>query len=398
MRICIVYKKFIVLLLAFLPAVIMADEAAGEMGCLSVESADTIQTKKGSVISEWWNNLVNGNVDRTFERKMDLSFAVSPYYSAESSLGFGGQASALYRVNRKDSLMQPSDFTVMGGASINGTYSFGLQGNQHFTRNHRLNYMMVFQHQNRNFWGINYNECAANSPIINNSNRITVKADYQQRLFHSNWFGGAALRISYVTGNFDDYSYLLGLHESGFYAGLGALIQYDSRDYALNAKKGAYFLFREVYYPNKLGRNECDVYCTTLQFNAYHKLWPSAILAYDLFGEFNTSYGVVPWQLREEICTDDRRMRGYYTGRYIDNNQICAQIELRQNIYKRFGAVIWGGYGTMFYNLTEIHHDQILPTYGIGVRFEMKHNTNLRVDIGGGRNSGTVIFNFAEAF
>lgn len=374
-----------------------ATDAKEVNGDIRESVSDTVDVKERSFVSEWWHSLVNGNVDRTFEKKMDLSFAISPFYAAETSLGFGGQANALYRVNRNDSLMQPSNFCIMGGASINGTYSFGVQGNQHFTRDHRLNYSMVFRHQNRDFWGINYEECSRNPAITNNSNRINVKADYQQR-FRGNWFWGAALRIDYVAGNFDNPAYMLGQKENGFYSGVGALLQYDSRDYALNAKKGMYFLLREVYYPNTLGNNKHDIYCTTIQFDAYHKLWPSAILAYDLFGEFNSSYGEVPWHLREEICTDDRRMRGYYTGRYIDNNQVCAQIELRQHLYKRLGAVLWGGLGTMFYNFTEIHDKQVLPTYGVGIRFEMKHNTNLRVDIGGGRNSSTVIFNFAEAF
>lgn len=39
-------------------------------------------------------------------------------------------------------------------------------------------------------------------------------------------------------------------------------------------------------------------------------------------------------------------MRGYYAGRYIDNSQIAAQVEIRQHIYGRLGCAVWGGAGT----------------------------------------------------
>lgn len=45
--------------------------------------------------------------------------------------------------------------------------------------------------------------------------------------------------------------------------------------------------------------------------------------------------------MREMIAADGSRMRGYYMGSYIDNNQIATQIELRQHIWDRFGIVAW---------------------------------------------------------
>lgn len=83
----------------------------------------------------YWNSLVNGNVDRTYQRKMDMSFVVAPSYTREGSFGLGGAATALYRLDRQDSLMQPSDLSLSGNVSVKGFYSLTVKGNTNFKGN-----------------------------------------------------------------------------------------------------------------------------------------------------------------------------------------------------------------------------------------------------------------------
>lgn len=395
--------KKILLLLFFMPASILlnAEEmtAYNETDEMSLVNDSVISGNvKKSAMARWWQNLIHGNIDRTFERKFDITFAGAPFYSQESSFGIGGSVNALYRVNKTDSVMQPSNFSIMGGISVKGTGMVGVQGNHHFTRDHRINYSIAFKHQVRDLWGFNFEDCYYNHVSNNNFMRVLLAADYQQR-FSGSWFWGAALRGSYISCSPDSIHYLReDQKKNGFFVGVGPIIQYDSRDYILNPKRGMYFMFRYIYYPKILNTYKTDVSSATVQFNAYHKLWKGCIAAYDLFGEFNLSNGTVPWQLREEINVDDRRMRGYYTGRYIEDNQMCVQVELRQHIYKRLGAAAWGGVGTMFNKMSDIDKRHILPTFGGGLRFELKANTNLRVDIGFGRNNAAFMLGFGEAF
>lgn len=354
-------------------------------------------TVKEGFLKQMWSGIVNGNVDHTFDRPIDLSIAVAPAYSQESSFGLGGSVSALFRINKSDSLMQPSDFSLIAGGSINGNYTCGVSGNIHITRDHRIKYRGLFKHQRRDFWGVSFFDCDTLPTIKYECARIIVDVDYMQR-FAGNWFWGAALRLNYANSDIEDNRYLAGQDKKGFFTGAGLLLQYDSRDFILNPSRGLHFLLRSIYYPKALNTFKTDVVCTTMQFNAYHKLWRDAILAYDLFSEFNSSPKLVPWQLREEICALDCQMRGYYAGRYMDNNQIAAQVELRQHIWKRLGAVAWTGAGTFFNHINDITGKQILSTYGAGIRFEMKHRTNVRLDFAFGRNSNSIIFNYGEAF
>ena len=121
------------------------------------------------------------------------------------------------------------------------------------------------------------------------------------------------------------------------------------------------------------------------------------MFALDLYGQFNGND--VPWALREELGGGCRAVcSGYYGGRYIDNNQVAVQLELRQHIYSRVGCVAWVGGGTVFPSFDRLMGENILPNYGVGVRLEFKHNVNIRLDYGFGKETAGFVFQFAEAF
>ncbi|MDR2009433.1 MAG: hypothetical protein LBQ22_03020 [Bacteroidales bacterium] len=81
-----------------------------------------------------------------------------------------------------------------------------------------------------------------------------------------------------------------------------------------------------------------------------------------------------------------------------DNNIISAQMEIRQHIFGRFGCAAWVGAGIVFPEFKKIDHENILPTYGLGLRWEFKHNMNLRIDYGFGNKTGAFIVSISEAF
>ena len=313
--------------------------------------SDSIQEKG---LKKYWNSLFYGNIDRTFEKKMDMSFVVAPCYTKEGSFGIGGAATALYRLDRKDSIMQPSDISLSGSATINGFYGITIKGNNHFKGNKaRLSYRLQFQHKTLDFWGITYDACNVN-PISEYTKRlVNWESDYVYKLT-KNIHVGAALNIKYADlAKMANPAYLEGQRKAYFFTGLGVSIQYN-------------------------------------------RMWSGSFLAFDLYGQFNNQY--TPWPLREELGSGDSRMRGYYGGRYIDCNQMTAQLELRQHIYSRIGCVAWMGCGTVFPSFDKLKVEHILPNYGIGLRIEFKHNVNVRIDYGFGKDTAGFLFQFAEAF
>ncbi len=346
---------------------------------------------------KYWNSLVHGNVDKTFEKKMDMSFVIAPSYTREGSFGIGGAATALYRVDRTDSMMQPSDISLSGNASINGFYSLSVKGNNNFRGNRaRLTYWLAFQYKNLDFWGISYKWCSIN-PITEYTKRmIKWESDYVYKMtkdFHI----GAALNINYTdASNLTNPAYLEGQKDAYLFTGIGLSMSYDTRDFILNPKRGVYFMVKEVYYPNFACTYSKDIFCTTAIFDYFQKAWEGGVFAFDLYGQFNGKN--IPWVLREELGGGSSRMRGYYAGRYIDNNQIATQLELRQHIYSRIGCVAWVGGGTVFPSFDNLKLKNVLPNYGLGLRIEFKHHANLRIDYGFGKETAGFVFQFAEAF
>lgn len=369
--------------------------------CIALLYAMNISAQKDSVnesgLKRWWNSLVNGNVDRTYERGMDMSFVVAPCYTREGGLGIGGAATALYRLDRNDSIMQPSDFSLSGSITVNGFYAITAKGNNNFRGNrYRLSYRLQFQNKNLDFWGIGYDECSVNSVAEYKRQMMNFETDFVCRLTRR-LNVGVALNVNYTAASqLSQPEYLRGQRSSCFVFGIGASLQYDTRDFILNPQSGMYFLLREVIYPNKLGNVVKTILGTTLTFDCYNKIWSGGVVALDLYGKYNGTD--VPWTMREEMGSGTSRMRGYYAGRYIDNNQISAQVELRQHVYSRIGCVVWGGGGTVFSSFNKQCFSDILPNFGMGLRIGFKHNVNVRIDYGFGKDTGGFIFQFAEAF
>lgn len=344
----------------------------------------------------YWRSLIRGNEDRTFEKKIDLSFIVTPSYAREPSFGLGGAATGLYRLDRNDSLIPPSNITVIFNASINGFFSLSAIGNNIFKGNHsRLFYQVAFFNKNLDFWGISFDDADVNSVIGYRRQTLKIYAYYQYELKKKFYIGGILDFLLTNAIKIDDESYLLGQNKIYATTGLGSSVQYDSRDFIPNPKCGIYLLLGQTVYPQNYGSAKHTLFRNTFTFNFYQKLWSGAILAIDLYGQVSTNN--LPWTLREELGSTNR-MRGYYKGRYIDNNIVSGQMELRHHLIWRIGYVVWVGGGTVFPSIQEFDIKNILPNYGLGMRFEIKHNVNARIDFGFGKQTMGFVFGINEAF
>ena len=365
------------------------------MSAQSYSQQDTIQTDNTKKDS-FFNRLIHGNIDRTHEKKFDISFISAPSYTREASFGIGGMASGLYRMDRTDSIMPPSDITLTFNASILGFYAIGAKGNNYFKGNRSvLAYKVEFTSKPLDFWGISYNSCAVNPVIAYTRQQVEIDANYQYKLL-KNFYVGGTLDFKYADiSKIDNIAYLQEQKKSYTVTGLGLSLQYDSRDFIPNPKEGVYLMLRQSIFPEILGSTNKTLHRTTFTADAYQRIWNGGILAFDLFGQLNGNDA--PWPLKE-MLGGNQRMRGYYAGRYTDNNIVSSQIELRQHLIQRFGGVVWFGSGTVFPSFDKFKVQHFLPTYGIGLRWEFKHNVNARIDYGFGKQTGGFVFNIGEAF
>lgn len=347
------------------------------------------------------NSLLRGNVDRTHEKAIDLSFGAIPSYTREASFGIGAMATGLYRIDRTDSIMQPSDVYASFNASLNGFFVLTFKGNNLFTDNRsRLSYKLEIYRKRLDFWGITAEETARNQKSKYDRRQIDLQAEYVYRITH-NFFTGLQLHADYTDArNVLNPEYLLGERSQYYVTGLGLSFEYDTRDNLITPTKGIHLAYKPMIFPQFLGNAPSTFHSHTFIGNGYFRAWKGGIIALDLYAKINSSN--TPWTMREMLASDGIRMRGYYMGSTIDNSQIAAQIELRQNIWQRFGIAVWGGAATVFSSIKDFkyheHEPEWLHNFGIGLRYEFKHNVNVRVDYGFGQGTSGILFAIGEAF
>ncbi len=337
-------------------------------------------------------------VDRTFEKKIDVTFVGGPSYSKNTSLGAAVMAAGLYRLDRTDSITSPSDVSVFANVSITGVYAVGISGNNIFRRNSgKLDYKLMFSSKPLDAWGVGYLDGRYNPTGEYTEKQYSVRTRYLHRVLPYTYVGALVNFEHTRAKNLDALSekYLYGERERYTSTGLGAIVEYDSRDFIPNPFSGIYASVQCTWFPEALGSCGRQLMRWNITADYYRKVWRGGILACDLFGEFNSEG--TPWPMLAHMG-GMQRMRGYYQGQYTDRNMITLQMELRQNIWRRIGATIWCGAGNVFRDISSFEWSHTLPNYGIGLRWELKKRVNVRVDYGFGKGTSGLVLALNEAF
>ncbi len=181
-------------------------------------------------------------------------------------------------------------------------------------------------------------------------------------------------------------------------AGLGGSITYDSRNQAFAPDKGIYGqLF--INHFDKFWASDFNYTNIILDLRKYFHLPRNRVLAMQLYS-FNNTSSEVPIRSLASFGGANR-MRGYYEGRYKDLDQLLLQAEYRFPVYKRLGAVVFGGGGSVARDWKDYAFNDLRYSYGAGLRFALdkKERLNVRMDygIGMGKNNGFYL-QIGEAF
>ena len=352
-------------------------------------------TVKKGFFRKFYNYFKTANVDKTLTKKFDFSIIGGPHYSGDIKLGLGIVAAGLYRVDRKDLSIPPSNVSLFGDITTTGFWMLGIRGNTLFkSGKFRLDYTTYFFSFPSAYWGVGYDNGMYGTPgsYKRLQSQIKVNALFQLK---PKFYIGPGFIFNYTRGeNFSNIAQLNGENQQYFSTGLSAIVMYDSRDVIYNASKGIYARFEQFVYPTFFGNNSFFAQ-TELIFDAYHKLWKGATMAYDFYAEF--SGGDTPWTMLPRLG-GSTRMRGYYEGRYRDRQMVEVQAELRQHIYNRHGVVLWVGAGNVFPAFNKFNPAHTLPNWGVGYRWEFKNKVNVRLDYGFGKGESSFLFSINEAF
>ena len=401
--------------------ILLCADAMAQKDSILVTGRDTVayrytpientSTKKQS--GDGWRKfakyVADSATDQSFERKVDMAFVPSIYYTPSTSAGLVVMATGMYRLDKKNRNIPASDFSVHATASLTGFYRVGVKGNNIFRNdNQRIVYNAEFYSMPTSFWGVGYDAAMTNGAIKYLASRCIIEGKFLQKITKG-LYAGVGADYNYHFGKFggkytsqEALMSLLG-GEGVLYnaTGISLFVEYDTRDVISAPQRGVYIALQGKVRPKGMSNIGKTLWSGRLMANYYQRLWKGAILAFDLQGEVNSKG--TPWVYNASIGGTSA-MRGYYAGRFNDLCAITLQAELRQKIYKGFGAAVWGGAGNVFRNFRTFQWNETLPTYGVGLRYEVKRGLNIRFDYGfGGRdNDGRLIhgavFSFNEAF
>jgi hypothetical protein len=166
------------------------------------------------------------------------------------------------------------------------------------------------------------------------------------------------------------FQYPLG--DKGFSnLGLGIGLALDNRHNVLNVRKG-FFSELAILHSNPSWGSDFKFTTITSDNRFYKPVGKNNVLATQVFGQFN--FGDVPFN-QLSLMGGENMMKGYYYGRYRDNNQLVAQAEYRllpiplSFTNNRIGAAVFAGTGTVFSQSNNLRIADFKVSAGAGLRY-----------------------------
>ncbi|MEO6317017.1 MAG: BamA/TamA family outer membrane protein [Chitinophagaceae bacterium] len=322
--------------------------------------------------------------------------------SIETSWSFGTVVSSTYHVSKKDSAIRTSNLQALVLYSLKKQFIAAINGTTYFPgEKYILSHQLSYSFFPDKFWGL--------GPVTPESNAEA----YNFRQFYLYLHGQRALakhlyigvlyeyqrliKIEYIPGGLFDKDAIPGRH--GYQvSGLGTSLTYDTRNDAFAPDKG---VFLQGYFNHFAGVLGSDFNYTNyvIDLRSFIKTHQHQVLALQLYAGLNN--GDVPLRSLASLGGANS-MRGYYDGRYRDKDQVVLQAEYRVRVYKRIGAVAFGGMGNVSNNCDYLATKALKYSYGGGVRIALtkSEKLNLRLDYGVSRNgkSSGFYFQLGEAF
>ena len=332
--------------------------------------------------------------------RFKMGILPSVFYTPETKLGFGGMFYTYFKLSKGDTITKKSNsqsyfsYTLNKQFSFENDYQIWLKKNKFYSSG-----AIDFSRFPQFYYGIG-NTTNENDKIMVSFDVIRVQTKNFIRLSNM-LYGGILFQYQKV------YNQDIELMSSGtcmeIYGnkgyeakGIGPILMIDKRDNPLNPAKGFYIETSYVDYKSII-TNTNMFSSFTFDAKKFHTFYSKLISNSNLYLSFNK--GNVPYRMLPEIG-GARFLRGYYRGRFRDNNMVIIQQEFRMPIYKAFGLAVFGGVGEVANTLPQLQTNEIHYNYGIGLRLRVnkKENTNIRIDYGFTKDSQGLYIVFAEAF
>ena len=354
-----------------------------------------------SFLKRYFYNLVNDTTDASKPRFITYPTLA---YSPETNLEIGLSSLYVFYAKR-DTTNRLSELSAFTFFTLENQYGIWLENAIY---SHRDKVFFLGKTKIQSFpllyYGIGSNTPKEAQAVVD-ANQILIKQRILRKL-RKNVFIGAEFdfqrlaKVDFVENeNFEPIELPLGSNGSTNF-GIGTGIVYDNRHNVLNVRNGFFAELGFLHYNTAFSDYEFNSIVSDVRL--FRPLGKNNVWATQLLGQFNT--GNVPFN-QLALMGGENMMRGYYTGRFRDKNQIAAQTEFRflplpLGFSKRIGATVFGSVATVFPNTREINMKNLVWSGGAGLRFLLfpKKDIYTRIDYSFTREGGGLYVLIGEAF
>jgi len=331
------------------------------------------------------------------ENKNELVVAPIPIVNPTFGAGLALGGMYLYHL---DEGSQPSFIAAAGAYTDSDRYAFGIAQAAYFKDDAwKIKAGAGVFDVNLRFYGVGriLGDRGVSIPINQEGWAAGIRA---LRRIKGDWYIGLQYWFLRMTSTLDvstagiDLPPLIELDSQ--VAGLGLMIEYDSRDNRFNPTSGRFLNATWNDSEEAIG-SDFDFSSSKIDFNIYHELKPSKVIA----GRATVcaTPGDAPFYA---LCKFGMGvdLRGYVGGRFRDQTMATVQAEYRWRFYKKWGMVAFAGVGEVAESWSHFNLDDLLPSAGVGLRFKLSKTTdfNLSVDYAVGKDSDAWYFYVGESF
>ena len=251
----------------------------------------------------------------------------------------------------------------------------------------RENYIFQFQGSHNyfpdKFWGIG--DQTPDKPWERYTYEHLYASPHLKKRIYNRVFAGLlyevqnVFKVNYAQGGVFDSSHFNG-KQKYLVSGPGLSISFDSRNKTFWPEKGIYLLAQSTKFTRHFG-SDYELFKFMIDLRWFKRIYRKQVLAIQFYG-YQTN-GTTP--LRDLASLGgSNNMRGFYQGRFRDNNMSTLIAEYRIPIYKRWSACVFGGAGKVYASFRDFHPELMKYSYGAGIRFSLleKERLNLRLDYG----------------
>ncbi|NIG56222.1 polymerase [Chitinophaga sp. Cy-1792] len=380
------------------------------VGTSASAQQDTVKNQQASLF---------GQSDTVLHKRSFFPLPVLTY-SQEKGLEIGAAMLYSFYTDRKNpsAATRNSTINLIPGVTTKNQYKVDLKADI-WTRDNIWHFRGSMRYQNfpLYFYGIGDTTHAADKSLLNNV-RFRFQGEAERKV-GSHFYVGATMSFQNDTYSSDDgkgiYNTMPLVGKTGghvTFVGLTGI--YDTRDNQNYTRKGTWLRLNTAFAPSFLSSEQ--LWKIEAQGKQFVSLSRKSTLGFNAF--FNSLQGSqLPFYLLPEMGNDNL-MRGYYSGRYRNQNYLAFQTEYRYlidpkvrikvwfvDLHPKFALAAFAGTGTVFAN-RDFHFDGFKPNYGGGIRYFYDENSRLtvRIDYGVGekrpgeaRQKGLYL-SLAEAF